>query len=67
MTFLHESTRILFHQLPTKQQVALAETEALLAAAQLQICVEGVTLDEGFCEVTIRVSNRYSGALPRSE
>ena len=57
MTFLDETTRILFHQLPLGQQLAIMETEARLAkVAALHLSIEKVIRSEGINEVVVRIS-----------
>lgn len=56
MTFVSETVRMLFHQLPTEKQVEYAKWEIRLAERQQSLQIEAV-MQHGLClEVVVRVS-----------
>lgn len=58
MTFVSETVRILFHQLPTAKQVEYAEWEDRLAIRQQRLQIEGVMHYGTISEVVIRITDQ---------
>lgn len=60
MTFVSETVRLLFHQLPADTQVRYAELENRLAKNGQGMQIDAVMQLERILEVVIRVSQQYS-------
>lgn len=59
MTFASETTRMLFHKLPTAVQLQYAELEARSAKAGQCLHVESVQWEDRVLEVIIRITEHY--------
>ena len=57
MTFVSESVRLLYHQLPTTKQVEFSELEKRLARNGQYLQVEGVMTFDKHLEVVIRITD----------
>ena len=57
MTFASEAVRLLFHQLPTEEQLNYSNLEERLAAQGSQLRVEAVMRYERVLEVVVRITN----------
>ena len=65
MTFASETTRFLFHQLPTEVQVQYTDMEHRLAKYQQALCIDGVMTYDHTSEVLIRISyDSKANAIP---
>lgn len=58
MRFASETTRMLFHELPTEKQVAYADLEVLLAEQGRVMHVDSVMSDGCTLEVVIRIGEK---------
>lgn len=59
MTFASDTTRLLFHQLPTPTQVQFTELEERLAEQQQRLHVEAVRQDGNTLEVVVRITEHF--------
>lgn len=63
MTFASDTTRILFHQLPTATQMSYAEWETKLSLKNQFLQIDSVMQHGTISEVVIRITDHMSDAV----